>query len=131
MAIDWTSIAVGFGSAVATGVTGILAFGRMLNSNRAENANDTQRINMLEWQSKRLDEQRTEIDELRSDNEKKDETIREYWKTITDLQARLQIIETSQEYLKHQNEELSNQVKLLTESNQRLEAQINQHWSTS
>ncbi len=122
MAVDWTSIAVGFGSALASGAVGLLAFGRQLNSNKAENANDTQRINMLEWQSKRLDEQRSEIDELRAENEKKDETIRTYWETITDLKARLLIIEKSQEYLKQQNATLSDQVSAMSK---RLESSFN------
>ena len=45
MAVDWTSIAVGFGSAVATGAAGLLAFGRQLSSNKALNANDKQQVN--------------------------------------------------------------------------------------
>ncbi|WP_213993844.1 hypothetical protein [Sodalis sp. dw_96] len=124
MAVDWTSIAVGFGSAVATGAAGLLAFGRQLSSNKALSANDKQQVNMLEWQEKVRESMQTEINALKVDIEEREQTIREYWKTITETQARLQIIESSQDYLKKQNEALSKQVATLTESNQHLAAEV-------
>ncbi|MGP4141001.1 hypothetical protein [Sodalis praecaptivus] len=124
MTFDWTSIATGFGTAIATGAVGLMAFGRQLSINKTLSANDRQQVNMLEWQEKVRESMQGEINLLKEEIDQKEQVIRDYWKTITETQARLQIIESSQDYLKRQNESLSKQVTTLTESNQQLTAEV-------
>lgn len=117
-------ILLGLGGALSVGINGWLAFSRYWISNRAKNANDNQQIDMLDKQEKYIDRLEKTISELRADNAAKDETIRQYWKTIADTQARLQIIESSQKHLEEQNESLKAQVRELTTSNMNLVSQI-------
>lgn len=117
-------VLIGFGGALSVGLNGWMAFGRYWVSSKASNANDKQQVNMLEWQSKALVEANTKIDQLRDEIEERDETIRQYWKTISETQARLQIIESSQKHLEMQNESLKGQVKELTISNMNLVKEI-------
>ncbi|MBS0967710.1 hypothetical protein CYR40_05615 [Chimaeribacter arupi] len=112
------------GGALSVGLNGWMAFSRYWISNRARNANDSQQVNMLEWQSKALLEANTKIDQLRDEIEERDETIRQYWKTISETQARLQIIESSQKHLEMQNDSLKEQVRELTISNMNLVKEI-------
>lgn len=108
---------LGVGGALSVALNGWMAFSRYWISSKASNANDKQQVNMLEWQSKALVEANNKIDQLRDEIEERDETIRQYWKTISETQARLQIIESSQKHLEQQNESLKEQVKELTISN--------------
>lgn len=126
MAAEYFSkeILLGLGGALSVGINGWLAFGRYWISNRAKNANDNQQIDMLDKQEKYIERLERTNSELRADNAAKDETIRQYWKTIADTQARLQIIESSQKHLEEQNESLKSQVRELTTSNMNLVAQI-------
>lgn len=117
-------VLIGFGGALSVGLNGWMAFSRYWVSSKASNANDKQQVNMLEWQSKALVEANTKIDQLRDEIEERDETIRQYWKTISETQARLQIIESSQKHLEMQNESLKEQVKDLTISNMNLVKEI-------
>lgn len=126
MAAEYFSkeILLGLGGALSVGINGWLAFSRYWISNRARNANDNQQIDMLDKQEKYIERLEKTNSELRADNVAKDETIRQYWKTIADTQARLQIIESSQKHLEEQNESLKSQVRELTTSNMNLVAQI-------
>lgn len=126
MAAEYFSkeILLGLGGALSVGINGWLAFSRYWISNRAKNANDNQQIDMLDKQEKYIERLEKTNSELRADNAAKDETIRQYWKTIADTQARLQIIESSQKHLEEQNESLKAQVRELTTSNMNLVAQI-------
>ncbi|WP_342753758.1 hypothetical protein AAGQ96_12890 [Pantoea sp. MBD-2R] len=126
MAAEYFSkeILLGLGGALSVGINGWLAFSRYWISNKARNANDNQQIDMLDKQEKYIERLEKTNNELRADNAAKDETIRQYWKTIADTQARLQIIESSQKHLEEQNESLKNQVKELTTSNMNLVSQI-------
>ncbi|MDU6413457.1 hypothetical protein [Mixta calida] len=117
-------VLIGFGGALSVGLNGWMAFSRYWVSSKASNANDKQQVNMLEWQSKALVEANTKIDQLRDEIEERDETIRQYWKTISETQARLQIIESSQKHLEMQNDSLKEQVKDLTISNMNLVKEI-------
>ncbi|WP_034912988.1 hypothetical protein [Erwinia sp. 9145] len=117
---------LGLGGALSVGLNGWMAFGRYWVSNKARNANDIQQIDMLERQEQYIERLEKTNTELRSDNAAKDETIRQYWKTIADTQARLQIIESSQKHLEEQNEALKHQVSELTSSNMNLVSQIAQ-----
>jgi len=120
MAIDLESFktaAVGIGVAAAAVAHGLMSFGRSWFSNRAQNANDRAQIDMLSHQQQR-------IKDLEEDNEQKDELIRQYWQTITETQARLKIIESSQKHLEQQNESLKEQVQELTASNMNLIKEI-------
>ncbi|KAA5932337.1 MULTISPECIES: hypothetical protein [unclassified Pantoea] len=117
-------ILLGLGGALSVGINGWLAFSRYWISNRAKNANDNQQIDMLDKQEKYIERLEKTNSELRADNAAKDETIRQYWKTIADTQARLQIIESSQKHLEEQNESLKAQVRELTTSNMNLVSQI-------
>ncbi|YCI31070.1 hypothetical protein M1E08_09685 [Erwinia sp. PK3-005] len=117
-------VLIGFGGALSVGLNGWMAFSRYWVSSKASNANDKQQVNMLEWQSKALVEANAKIDQLRDEIEERDETIRQYWKTISETQARLQIIESSQKHLEMQNESLKEQVKDLTISNMNLVKEI-------
>lgn len=114
----------GLGSAIAVCVTGFMAFSRYWVNNRASNANDNQHIDMLERQEKYIERLERNNESLRADNAAKDETIRQYWKTLTETQARLQIIETSQKHLEAQNESLKQKVSELTVSNKELISEI-------
>lgn len=126
MAAEYFSkeILLGLGGALSVGINGWLAFSRYWISNRAKNANDNQQIDMLDKQEKYIERLEKTNAELRADNAAKDETIRQYWKTIADTQARLQIIESSQKHLEEQNESLKAQVRELTTSNMNLVSQI-------
>lgn len=117
---------IGFGGALSVGLNGWLAFGRYWISNRARNANDNQQIDMLERQEKYIVRLEKTNEELRADNAAKDETIRQYWKTIADTQATLQIIESSQERLEKENANLKQEVKELTTSNMNLMKSMNE-----
>lgn len=126
MAAEYFSkeILLGLGGALSVGINGWLAFSRYWISNKARNANDNQQIDMLDKQEKYIERLEKTNNELRADNAAKDETIRQYWKTIADTQARLQIIESSQKHLEEQNESLKLQVRELTASNMNLVSQI-------
>lgn len=117
---------IGFGGAVSVGLNGWLAFSRYWVSNRARNANDNQQIDMLERQEKYIARLEKTNEELRADNTAKDETIRQYWKTIAETQATLQIIESSQERLERENGLLKQEVKDLTTSNMNLMKSMNE-----
>ncbi|WP_275553659.1 hypothetical protein [Mixta sp. Marseille-Q2659] len=117
---------IGFGGAVSVGLNGWLAFSRYWVSNRAKNANDNQQIDMLERQEKYIARLEKTNEELRADNTAKDETIRQYWKTIAETQATLQIIESSQERLERENGLLKQEVKDLTTSNMNLMKSMNE-----
>ncbi len=114
----------GLGSAIAVCITGFMAFSRYWVNNRANNANDNQHIDMLERQEKYIERLERTNESLRVDNAAKDETIRQHWKALTETQARLQIIETSQKHLEAQNESLKQQVSELTVSNKELISEI-------
>lgn len=118
--MDFDSIktaAVGAGVAAAAIAHGLMSFGRNWFSNRAQNANDRAQVDMLTHQAQR-------IKDLEEDNEQKDELIRQYWQTISETQARLQIIESSQKHLEEQNESLKEQVKELNTTNTNLISEI-------
>lgn len=120
MAFDYEAIksaAIGLGAAGSIALNGWLAFGRNWTKTRASNANDIQQIDMLERQEKNIERLEKENQRLRDEN-------REYWKTISDTQARLMIIESSQKHLEEQNESLKQQVAELTQSNMNLVTQI-------
>ena len=117
---------IGFGGALSVGLNGWLAFSRYWISSKASNANDKHQVNMLEWQNKALIDANLKIDQLREDVKDRDEIIRQYWKTISETQARLQILENSQKYQDQQNGSLKDQVKELTISNMNLVKEINE-----
>lgn len=108
---------LGLGGALSVGVNGWMAFSRYWVSNRAKNANDSAQVNMLEWQNKEKVELKEENQKLRVRLDEKDERLQQYWKTIVDTQAQLQIIESSMKVLEEQNQLLTEQVKELTTSN--------------
>lgn len=117
---------IGLGGALSVGLNGWLAFSRYWVSSKASNANDKQQVNMLEWQSKALSDANNQLDQLRDDLKERDETIRQYWKTISETQAMLQIIESSQKHQELQNNSLKEQIKELTISNMNLVKEMNE-----
>ncbi len=121
----------GFFTALAAGAGGWITFGRYYMSNRARNANDIQQIAMLERQAQSIERLESLNKQLRLEIAEKDDVIREYWKTITETQARLQIIESSQKHLEAQNEALKREVAVLTESNKKLASEINRFIASS
>ena len=115
---------IGVGGALSVGLNGWMAFSRYWISSKASNANDKQQVNMLQFLSDQLREAKIENGSLRDEIEERDETIRQYWKTISETDARLKIIESSQMFLEKQNEGLRQQVKELTTSNMNLVKEI-------
>lgn len=114
------------GGALSVGLNGWMAFSRYWISSKASNANDKQQVNMLQFLSDQLREAKIENGSLRDEIEERDETIRQYWKTISETDARLKIIESSQMFLEKQNEALRQQVSELTTSNMNLVKEITQ-----
>ncbi|MDH1171432.1 hypothetical protein WKH44_16125 [Pantoea agglomerans] len=117
---------LGVGGALSVGLNGWMAFSRYWISSKAINANDKQQVNMLQFLSDQLREAKIENGSLRDEIEERDETIRQYWKTISETDARLKIIESSQMFLEKQNEALRQQVSELTTSNMNLVKEITQ-----
>lgn len=117
---------LGVGGALSVGLNGWMAFSRYWISSKAINANDKQQVNMLQFLSDQLREAKIENGSLRDEIEERDETIRQYWKTISETDARLKIIENSQLFLEKQNEGLRQQVSELTTSNMNLVKEITQ-----
>ncbi|MGC0983499.1 hypothetical protein WKH15_03020 [Pantoea agglomerans] len=117
---------IGVGGALSVGLNGWMAFSRYWISSKAINANDKQQVNMLQFLSDQLREAKIENGSLRDEIEERDETIRQYWKTISETDARLKIIESSQMFLEKQNEALRQQVSELTTSNMNLVKEITQ-----
>jgi chromosome segregation ATPase len=117
---------LGVGGALSVGLNGWMAFSRYWISSKAINANDKQQVNMLQFLSDQLREAKIENGSLRDEIEERDETIRQYWKTISETDARLKIIESSQMFLEKQNEALRQQVGELTTSNMNLVKEITQ-----
>lgn len=117
---------LGVGGALSVGLNGWMAFSRYWISSKASNANDKQQVNMLQFLSDQLREAKIENGSLRDEIEERDETIRQYWKTISETDARLKIIESSQMFLEKQNEALRQQVSELTTSNMNLVKEITQ-----
>lgn len=117
---------LGVGGALSVGLNGWMAFSRYWISGKAINANDKQQVNMLQFLSDQLREAKIENGSLRDEIEERDETIRQYWKTISETDARLKIIESSQMFLEKQNEDLRQQVSELTTSNMNLVKEITQ-----
>ncbi|NIY47289.1 hypothetical protein [Cedecea colo] len=117
---------IGMGASVSVAINGWMAFSRFWLTNKVRNENDNQHVDMLERQEKLIDRLEANNEELRKEVGDKEKTIRDYWKTITETQARLQIIENSQQLLVEQNESLKNQVSDLTTSNKNLISEINQ-----
>ncbi|WP_312465730.1 hypothetical protein [Atlantibacter hermannii] len=115
---------LGVGGALSVGLNGWMAFSRYWISSKASNANDKQQVNMLQFLSDQLREAKIENGSLRNEIEERDETIRQYWKTISETDARLRIIENSQKLLEEQNEGLRQQVRELTTSNMNLVKEI-------
>lgn len=115
---------IGAGTALSSGIAGFMAFSRFWISNKANNANDSQRIDMLERQDKALDRSEEENKYLRGLISQKDEQIRAYFEDLTYANARLQTIEESLRLLKEQNDSLAEKVKDLTKSNQDLTSEI-------
>lgn len=117
---------IGLGASVSVAINGWMAFSRFWLTNKVRTENDNQHIDMLERQEKLIDRLEANNEELRKEIGDKEQTIRDYWKTITETQSRLQIIEYSQKQLVEQNESLKNQVGELTTSNMNLIREINQ-----
>lgn len=117
---------IGVGGALSVGLNGWMAFSRYWISSKASNANDKQQVNMLQFLSDQLREAKIENGSLRDEIEERDETIRQYWKTISETDARLKIIESSQMFLEKQNEGLRQQVSELATSNMNLVKEITQ-----
>ena len=125
MAIDLNSdFLIGAGSSLATALAGGMAFLRYWASNKASNANDSARVNMLQYQMEELKNAKAENKELREEIEQRDETIRQYWQEISETRATLKVIQNSQQHLEEQNALLKEQVKELTQSNINLVSQI-------
>lgn len=117
---------IGVGGALSVALNGWMAFSRYWISSKASNANDKQQVNMLQFLSDQLREAKIENGSLRDEIEERDETIRQYWKTISETDARLKIIESSQMFLEKQNEGLRQQVSELATSNMNLVKEITQ-----
>lgn len=116
--------AFGAGTASLIGGLGWFLLRRILTSLNARNANDNQQVDMLERQEKYIERLEIRLEQLKKESADKDETIREYWATITETKATLQIIQNSQAHLEEQNSSLKDQVKELTASNMNLVKQI-------
>lgn len=124
MTFELKEALIGAASTLAAGVSGWVAFGRYWIASRARNANDIQQIDMLERQEQYISRLEQTNQQLREEITVKDGTIREYWRTITDTQARLQIIENSQKFLERQNEALKKQVTELTIANNEMAREL-------
>lgn len=108
---------VGVAAAIPAALGGWAAFGRLRSANRAENANDSQRVNMLD----RMEE---ENQRLRQSNAEKDALIREYFEASVKAEARLEALEQSMTHLREQNTQLSSQVRELTQANRDLTVEV-------
>ncbi|WP_313684210.1 hypothetical protein [Pantoea sp.] len=115
---------LGLGAALSVGLNGWLAFGRTWVRTKASNANDSQQINMLQFLSDQVKELKTENTHLRDEIEERDQRIREYWKTITETESRLQIVESQLEALKQQNESLREELRELVAASTNMSCEL-------
>ncbi|WP_075182894.1 hypothetical protein [Pantoea sp. 1.19] len=114
------------GGAISVAINGWMALNRYWNAMRARNANDSQHVDMLERQQHYIARLESTNQQLREDIALRDGALRDDWKTLSALQARLRLIDNAHTCWDTHHEGSRQQIADLTAAHRRLVEEVAQ-----